>query len=83
MDVHNADIMATLIQLKKEVEALTGTKMRLVFSGASEAHLLAKEIGEANIGIILNPSRPFPMNWGARRMCAFFVAFFLSPLTSS
>lgn len=68
VDVHNADIMATLIQLKKEVEAFTGTKMRLVFSGASEAHLLAREIGEANIGIILSPSRPFPMNWGARRI---------------
>jgi hypothetical protein len=36
--------MAALLELKKEVERKRGTKMRIVFSGAAEAHLLAEEI---------------------------------------
>jgi len=44
------------------------TPIQLTISGASEAHLLARELGEANIGIILNPVRPFPTVWEARRI---------------
>lgn len=68
MEVQNADIMASLIQLKKEVEENSKTSVRLIFSGASEAHLLAKEIGQAGIGVILKSPRPFPGTWGSRRM---------------
>lgn len=68
VEVHSADIMGSLIELKKEIEEDTGTELRFVFSGASEAHLLAKEIGRAGVGIILNPSRPFPNEWRSRRM---------------
>lgn len=38
--------MATLIQLKHEVDAKTGKLIRMVFAGAGEAHLLAEEIGK-------------------------------------
>lgn len=68
MDVHSADIMGSLIKLKEEIEEYSGSEIRLVFSGASEAHLLAKEIGRAGVGVILNPSRPFPGEWRSRRM---------------
>ncbi|KAF8630669.1 hypothetical protein AX15_002817 [Amanita polypyramis BW_CC] len=68
VDVNSADIMGSLIHLKEEVETYTGSKIRLVFSGASEAHLLAKEISQANVGIILNPSHPFPIEWKSRRI---------------
>jgi hypothetical protein len=37
--------MATLIKLKAEVEEVKSSKMRMVFSRASEAHLIANEIG--------------------------------------
>jgi len=60
--------MASLITLKKDVEKVHGKDIQLTFSGANEAHLLAKEIGEANIGVILNPSRPFPGTWRSKRM---------------
>jgi hypothetical protein len=60
--------MASLISLKKEVEVKSGTSIQMTFSGANEAHLLAKEIGDAGIGIILQPSRPFPGTWKSRRM---------------
>ena len=45
IDVGSADVMAALLKLKAEVEQNRGTAMRMVFSGAAEAHLLAKEIG--------------------------------------
>lgn len=46
VEVGSADIMATLLQLKADVEDKKGTRMRMVFSGAAEAHLLAEEIGK-------------------------------------
>jgi len=65
---HSADIIATLIVLKKEVERHTKTKLRLTVAGGGEAHLLAKELGDANVGVILNPVRPFPASWESRRI---------------
>ncbi|GLB33967.1 putative amidohydrolase [Lyophyllum shimeji] len=68
VEVENADIMAMLLILKIEVEDTIGSRMRMVFSGASEAHLLAKEIGDAGVGVILRPARPFPSTWDQRRI---------------
>lgn len=45
ISVGNADIMATLLKLKTELEDQRGVRMKMVFSGATEAHLLAQEIG--------------------------------------
>ena len=66
--VHSADIMASLINLKKEIETEHGKLIQITFAGASEAHILAKEISAAKVGIILNPARPFPGTWKSRRM---------------
>lgn len=60
--------MATLLQLKADLEDSRGTRMKMVFAGATEAHLLANEIAEAKVGVILIPVRPFPANWDNRRM---------------
>lgn len=68
MQVQNADIIASLIELKKEIRTRTGTDIQLTISGAAEAHLLAKELGEAGVGVILTPSRPFPDVWESKRM---------------
>ncbi|KAH7928042.1 hypothetical protein BV22DRAFT_1083961 [Leucogyrophana mollusca] len=68
IEVQNADIIASLILLKKEFEQHTGGKLKLTLVGAAEAHLLAKEISEADIGVILTPSRAFPSNWESKRI---------------
>lgn len=68
--VESADIMATLIMLKREIESNTGSRLQFTFITAAEAHLLAKEIGEAQIGVILRPVRPFPATWKSRRILA-------------
>ncbi|EIW61570.1 composite domain of metallo-dependent hydrolase [Trametes versicolor FP-101664 SS1] len=70
IEVSSADIMATLIRLKSEVEEKRGTYMRMVFSRATEAHLLAEEIAHARVGVILTPSRQFPWSWDDRRILA-------------
>jgi hypothetical protein len=68
VQVQNADIIASLIQLKNEVKAQTSTDIQLTIAGAAEGHLLAKELGEAGVGVILTPSRPFPEEWESKRM---------------
>ncbi|KAJ7474692.1 hypothetical protein FB451DRAFT_274443 [Mycena latifolia] len=65
--VHNADIMATLLQLKAEYDATASTPLRLTFAGALEAHLLAPQIGKAGVSVIVAPGRPFPGTWDMRR----------------
>lgn len=68
IEVYSADVIATLLLLKAEVEAQTGTKIQMTLSGATEAHLLAKEIGEAGVGVVFVSSRPFPTTWEQRRL---------------
>lgn len=68
VQAQNADIIASLIKLKKEVEASKSVKLKLTVAGAAEAHLLAKDLGEANVGVIVTPSRPFPETWEMKRM---------------
>ncbi|KAJ7154776.1 carbohydrate esterase family 9 protein [Mycena filopes] len=65
----NADIIASVLALKEEVEGLNGNAIRLVLAGATEAHMLAKEIGEAGVGVIVQ-QRPFPSTWQERRILA-------------
>ncbi|KAJ7026167.1 carbohydrate esterase family 9 protein [Mycena alexandri] len=65
--VESADIIASLLTLKSEVEAETGSTIRLVLSGATEAHLLAKEIGEAGVGVLIQ-QRPYPTTWEKKRI---------------
>lgn len=83
VDVESADIMATLLRLKAEVEhkifteTHTHTKLKLTFSGATEAHVLARELKHAQVGVLVHP-RPYPYSWESRRMyvfgCIRFVA---------
>lgn len=68
VEADSADVIATLLILKKEIEVETGVAMRLTIYGGVEAHLLAKELGDQNVGVILSHSRPFPGTWDQRRM---------------
>ena len=68
IEAHSADVIATLIILKKEVELENKMSIQMTITGATEAHLLARELAEAQIGVILTPSRPSPRYWEERRM---------------
>ncbi|KAJ7512471.1 hypothetical protein B0H11DRAFT_1844256 [Mycena galericulata] len=67
VEVESADVIASLLVLKKEVEAAKGHTIRLTLAGATEAHLLAKEIGQAGVGVIVK-QRPFPAAWEQKRV---------------
>ncbi|KIJ40898.1 hypothetical protein M422DRAFT_75681 [Sphaerobolus stellatus SS14] len=66
--VESADIIATLIQLKKDVESIHEHSIQMTLVRATEAHLLARELGEAGVGVILSPVRPHPLSWEQRRI---------------
>lgn len=66
--VNSADAIASILQLKAEVEHETKKSMRVTLVGAAEAHILADDIAAAGVGVILVPPRPFPYTWEHRRM---------------
>ena len=68
VNVESADIMATLVNLKREFEVINRNHLKLTFSGAAEAHLLAEEIARADISVILTSPRTYPFYWEQRRM---------------
>ncbi|GBE80175.1 predicted protein [Sparassis crispa] len=68
IDVASADIMVTLLKLKAQIEEERGSTLRMVFARATEAHLIASEIAQAKVGVILDPVRPFPQIWDERRI---------------
>ncbi|EGO21300.1 hypothetical protein SERLADRAFT_417630 [Serpula lacrymans var. lacrymans S7.9] len=68
VDVDSADIMGTLLLLKAEYEKASGKRLQLTFAGASEAHLIAKEISKAGVSVIVTLPKPFPDTWDQRRI---------------
>lgn len=76
--VDSADIMATLLILKRDFEHHTGKVLYLTFAEATEAHLLAEEIAEAKVSVILSPSKPYPTTWDQRRLCVLVIPLPLS-----
>nr|GAT48836.1 carbohydrate esterase family 9 protein [Mycena chlorophos] len=67
VEAESADIIASLLVLKQEVEALSKRSLRLVIAGGTEAHLLATELAAAGVGV-LTAQRPFPGSWQERRI---------------
>ncbi|KAF7317119.1 Carbohydrate esterase family 9 protein [Mycena chlorophos] len=67
VEAFGADVIATLIVLKREVESVTGKTMKMTITGAAEAHLLAQELADAGVGVIINPARTIPIIWEMRR----------------
>jgi hypothetical protein len=68
VEAHSADVISSLILLKREVEAHTHRKLKMTITHASEAHLVAFELAHADIGVVLVPARPFPFTWEDRRI---------------
>jgi len=68
IDTENADVIATLLSLKEEVEGIVdGGFIRLAIAGGAEAHLLAKELGEAHVGVLFTRPKAFPTTWGGSK----------------
>ncbi|VDB85240.1 unnamed protein product [Peniophora sp. CBMAI 1063] len=68
VNAESADVIATLLVLKKEVEKEVGKKVKLTISGGAEAHIVKDELATAGVGVVLVPVRPFPATWEQRRI---------------
>ncbi|KAI0029655.1 carbohydrate esterase family 9 protein [Vararia minispora EC-137] len=64
----NADVIATVITLKKEVEEKTGARLRVTIAGGAESHLLAEQLKAADVGVVILSTRPFPGLWESQRI---------------
>ncbi|KAL1742134.1 hypothetical protein HDZ31DRAFT_66247 [Schizophyllum fasciatum] len=64
----NADVIATLLTLKREVEKKIRARLRMTIVGGAEAHLLARELAQADVGVIVISPRPHPYSWEKRRI---------------
>ncbi|KAL2163222.1 hypothetical protein VTH06DRAFT_5278 [Thermothelomyces fergusii] len=72
--VHSADTIAALLKVKAAVErelerggATPGSRLRLVIHGGAEAHLVARELAEAGVGVVLAPLQAYATSWDRRR----------------
>jgi len=64
---HSADSIASVIKVKTAVEAVTKTKLRVAIFGGAESWLLAKELADAGVGVILAPLLAYAVEWDQRR----------------
>lgn len=72
IEVHSADTIASLLRLKKEVsKALaainSSADLRLVLFGGAESWILADQLSEANVSVILSPLFSYATTWDQRR----------------
>ncbi|KAI5900749.1 uncharacterized protein SCHCODRAFT_02483778 [Schizophyllum commune H4-8] len=65
---HSADVIATLLDLKKDVEAETGRAFSLTIAGGTEAHLIAPELAASGVGVLVLSPRSFPYDWERKRI---------------
>ena len=65
--------MAALVNLKREIEDTKRNPLKLIFSGTTEAHLLAEEI--ANLMLVRDFSKYFSILLGAETNVSFYFLF--------
>lgn len=70
ISAHNADVIAALLRVKSDVEKVIHSpkcNVRLVIVGGAEAHLVASELADAAVGVVLAPIKSFGVSWDQRR----------------
>ncbi|KAF9880088.1 amidohydrolase [Colletotrichum karsti] len=70
--VHSADTIAALIDVKASVERAmkelnVGQTLRVIVVGGAEAHMVAKDLASAGVGVVLAPAQSFAVSWDQRR----------------
>ncbi|WVW85777.1 hypothetical protein I302_107815 [Kwoniella bestiolae CBS 10118] len=59
-----ADVIASLIRLKRDV----ADKAKITILGGQESWIVADELAENDIGVIVSPVRSYPGEWDTRRI---------------
>lgn len=71
--VHSADTISAVLAVKKTVQAALARgqrhspALRFVIVGGAESHLVAEELGEADVGVVLAPLLSYRTTWDQRR----------------
>jgi hypothetical protein len=76
LTINSADGIATALRIKSEVEGILSTvdtaeqaqRLKMAIIGGAEAHMVAKELGEAEVGVILSPLQSIGDSWDSRRV---------------
>ncbi|RGP78183.1 hypothetical protein FLONG3_3662 [Fusarium longipes] len=76
LTINSADGIATALRIKSEIEGLLETSkamgvaqsLKVAIIGGAESHLVAKELGEASVGVILSPLQSIGDSWDSRRV---------------
>jgi len=64
---HSADIIASVLKVKAAVDASTKSSIRLVILGGAESWLIAEDLAEAKVGVVLSPLLSYRTTWEERR----------------
>ncbi|KAK3321904.1 hypothetical protein B0H66DRAFT_531267 [Apodospora peruviana] len=65
---HSADAIAAVLKIQSELyEATSGWAIRVVIIGGAESWLLAEELAEAKVGVVLAPLQSYANTWAERR----------------
>lgn len=67
LTVHSADVIASILSLKAEIETKAPAPLNLIIFGGAESHLLASELAAANVSVVLAPLLAFSESWDQRR----------------
>ena len=73
VNIESADIMVALANLKREIEDTKRNPLKLIFSGTTEAHLLAEEI--ENLMLVRDFSKYFSILLRAETNVSFYFLF--------
>ncbi|UZP35302.1 hypothetical protein NXS19_003118 [Fusarium pseudograminearum] len=76
LTINSADGIATALRIKSEIESLFETSsatgeaqhLKVAIIGGAESHMVAKELGEAGVGVILAPLQSIGDSWDSRRV---------------
>lgn len=67
VNVHSADDILRVLELKSSVEEHTKRNFTMVIIGGAEAWMARRQLSKQNVGVVLVPSRCMPATWEMRR----------------
>ncbi|KAJ4124900.1 hypothetical protein NW768_009240 [Fusarium equiseti] len=73
LTINSADGIATALRIKSEIEGMLETsnvaqRIKMAIIGGAESHMVAKELGQAGVGVILSPLQSIGDSWDSRRV---------------
>ncbi|KAM0201090.1 hypothetical protein ACHAPA_008165 [Fusarium lateritium] len=76
LTINSADGIATALRIKSEIEGVLSTvdtakraqRLKIAIIGGAESHMVAKELGEAEVGVVLSPLQSIGDSWDSRRV---------------